>query len=113
MEEVTVHANKELNYPQQAVMQEFQAWWDDETGAGVAKDPFADPTVRGGSVFDLQPAIDSLRIVTALVSIEKHLGFNVPVNVIQRGGYNSFEEMVTDLVPKVQALYEQRKAVTE
>ena len=113
MEKITAHVNRAFAYPRQAIMQELQAWWDDETGAGAAKDPFADPPVRGGSVLDLQPAVDSLRIVTALVIIEKRLGFKVPVNVIQRGGYDSFEEMIADLVPKVQTLYEKHTASTE
>jgi acyl carrier protein len=113
MEEIAVHVNKALDYPGQAVIQKLREWWDDETGAGSANDPFSGSPIRGGSVFDLQPAVDSLRVVRALVIIENHLGFKVPVNVIQRGGYDSFEEMVTDIVPKVQALYEQRKASTE
>lgn len=113
MEEMAAHIDKALDYPGQVVIRELQTWWDDEMGAGAAKDPFADPPVRGGSVLDLQPAVDSLRIVAALVIIEKHLGFKAPVNVIQQGGYDSFEEMAADLVPKVQSLYEQRKASTE
>jgi hypothetical protein len=87
MEEIAVHVNKALDYPGQAVIQKLREWWDDETGAGSANDPFSGSPIRGG--------------------------FKVPVNVIQRGGYDSFEEMVTDIVPKVQALYEQRKASTE
>jgi len=85
------------------LIKDLQAWWDDQVGGGP-DDPFADPPPSTGTIFDVIPVIDSLGVVTALITIEKHAGFKVPPRVIRRGGYNSFDDMVSDLLPKVHAL---------
>lgn len=85
------------------LIKDLQAWWDDQVGGGP-DDPFADPAPSTGTIFDVIPVIDSLGVVTALITIEKHVGFKVPPHVIRRGGYNSFDDMVSDLLPKLQVL---------
>jgi hypothetical protein len=94
-------------YDEGAIRAELRSWWDGQVDS--ADDPFAAPKPTSGTIFDVIPVVDSLSVVTALVAIEKHVGFKVPSRVIQRGGYNSFDEMVDDLVPKVSALFERRK----
>jgi hypothetical protein len=91
-----------------AIRAELQSWWDSEVDS--SDDPFANPKLPTGTIFDVVPVVDSLSVTTALVAIEKHIGFKMPPRVIQRGGYNSFDDMVNDLIPKVGFLFEKRKS---
>lgn len=87
-----------------ALIKDLQDWWSDHVGGGP-DDPFADPAPTAtGTIFDVIPVIDSLGVVTGLLTFEKHVGFKVPPRIIRRGGYNSFDDMVSDLLPKVYAL---------
>jgi hypothetical protein len=92
-----------LGYSEEDLVDDLRTWWSDQVE--VEDDPFAEPRPpRAGTIFEVVPVIDSLGVVTALITIEKHVGFPVPARIIRRGGYGSFEEMVADLLPKVQAL---------
>lgn len=93
-------------FDEAAIRAELQAWWDDQVVN--SDDPFANPKVPAGTIFDVVPVVDSFSVTTALVAIEKHVGFKVPPRIIQRGGYDSFDEMVNDLVPKVGFLFEKK-----
>jgi hypothetical protein len=63
----------------------------------------------GGTIFEVVPIVDSLGVVTALLTIEKHVKFVVPPRIIKAGGYGSFEEMLAHLLPRVRALAIQRR----
>lgn len=89
-------------FDEEELIKDLQDWWDDQVGGGP-DDPFADPAPSTGTIFDVIPVIDSLGVVTGLITIEKHVGFKVPPRIIRRGGYNSFDAMVSDLLPKVHA----------
>jgi hypothetical protein len=99
-------------FDEAALLQDLREWWDDEVGGD---DPFAPPKPPAGTLFDALPAIDSLGVVTGLVVVEAHLPCKVPPRLIRPGGYNSFEDLVTDLMPKLRALVKhahRRKDVT-
>lgn len=98
-------AKEPLGYSEVDLINDLREWWDEE----VVGDPFAEPAASTGTIYELQPAVDSLGVVNQLVIIDKHVGFEVPPTVVRRGGYNSFEDMVVDLLPKVRALYVERK----
>ena len=95
------------DYSEASLADDLREWWDAEVGG--ADDPFADPKPISGTIFDVLPAIDSLEIVNGLLTIEKHVGFEVPSQIIRRGGYSSFEDMTSDLLPKVRAMVERRR----
>ncbi|MCE4225943.1 hypothetical protein HCU64_19510 [Methylobacterium sp. C25] len=94
-------------YSEEALLDDLRSWWDDEVGDG---DPFADPKPASGTIFDVIPTIDSLGAVNGLLTIEKHVGFEVPPRVIRPGGYASFEDMTADLLPKVRAMVARRQS---
>jgi hypothetical protein len=94
-------------YNDGAIRADLQSWWDSQVDS--QDDPFAVPKPAAGTIFDVIPVVDSLNVVTALVAIEKHVGFKIHPRVIQRGGYNSFDEMANDLIPKVGILFKNRK----
>lgn len=93
-------------YSEDALAADLRTWWDGEVGG--EDDPFADPKPASGTIFDVIPAIDSLGCVTGLLTIEKHVGFEVTSRILRRGGYTSFEDMASDLLPKVRAIVEKR-----
>lgn len=96
------------SYSEDALSADLRAWWDGEVGG--EDDPFADPKpAASGTIFDVLPAIDSLGCVNGLLTIEKHVGFEVPSRILRRGGYSSFKDMASDLLPKVRAMVERRQ----
>lgn len=95
------------HYSEDALTDDLRVWWDSEVGG--ADDPFADPKRPSDTIFDVLPAIDSLGVVNGLVTIEKHVGFEVPSRIIRSGGYSSFEDMTSDLLPKVRAMLDRRR----
>lgn len=94
-------------YSEQALIGDLRTWWDGEVGED---DPFADSKPATGTIFDVIPAIDSLGAVNGLLTIEKHVGFEVPPRIIRSGGYASFDDMTADLLPKVRAMVERHQS---
>lgn len=100
-------ASDNAGYDESALVKELKEWWDEQVSDD---DPFAESKPPAGTIFDVLPAIDSLGMVSGLVAVEKHVPFKVPVRVIRRGGYNSFDDLVSDLMPKLRTLAEKHKA---
>ena len=102
-------AVQSLGYSEDQLVKGLQKWWDEEV-TGV-DDPFAEtPPTSGtppsaGTIYEVQPAIDSLGVVRRLAIIDKHLGFDIPPSIVRRGGYYSFQDMISDLLPKISDLY--------
>jgi hypothetical protein len=84
---------------------ELEAWFEEETssidGAVIA----GAPSGTGGSIIATGPAIDSKRVVDATVITKQVLGIELPPEIIKPGGYNSCEEMITDIVPKLEKVF--------
>lgn len=103
-----------LGYSEDQLVNDLRQWWDEEVAG--ADDPFAEqpPTTdpSTGTIYELQPAVDSLGVVRRLALIDKHVGFRIPPDVVRRGGYQSFEDMITDLVPKIRDLYTKHQKKT-
>lgn len=49
-----------------------------------------------------QPVIDSLVVVELLVVIEPKVSFDLPDSLVQAGGYEGVDEVVQDLVPRIE-----------
>lgn len=84
-----------------ALLADLKTWWDEQVGKD---DPFASPKPTPGTIMDVLPPVDSLATVTALVVIEAHLPCEVPPTVIRPGGYHGFDDLVQDMLPRLQAL---------
>jgi|ERR1700722_14145981 hypothetical protein len=102
-------ASDDPSYDEAAIINDLQTWWNDQV-AGAADDPFASPAPLKGTIFDVLPAVDSLGVVSGLVTIEKHVGMKIPARIIRSGGYKDFNDLTADLLPKVKALIEKNKA---
>ena len=91
-----------LGYSEADLLNDLRTWWDEEVSS--ADDPFATSPPSSGTIFDVIPVVDSLGIVKGLLTIEEHVGFEIPPSVIQPGGYSDFDEMANHLLPKVKAM---------
>ena len=63
----------------------------------------------GGSkgVIGPQPDIDSLVVVEVLLELETQVPFELPESLVQAGGYDSVDEVVQHLMPKLQLRWNQ------
>jgi hypothetical protein len=95
-------SNAALLYSEKDLVRDLQDWWDDQVGS--ENDPFAKSDSRKGTIFEVVPVIDSLSVLSGLVTIEQHVGFTVSPEIVRPGGYTGFQDMVEDLVPKVREL---------
>jgi hypothetical protein len=93
----------DLGYSEDDLAADLREWWNDQVATD--NDPFADPLPpKAGTIFEVVPLVDSLGVVTALITIEKHVDFKVPPSVIKAGGYRSLEDMLGHLLPKIWAM---------
>jgi hypothetical protein len=54
-----------------------------------------------------QPVIDSLVVVEVLLELETQVSFELPESLVQAGGYDSIDEVVQHLMPKLQQRWNQ------
>lgn len=83
----------------------LRQWYDEET---APLDPELDTLARkgsGGSVLSGDPGINSKRVLDATFITEEVFGFELPPELIQPGGYDTFEELVSDIVPKLRDVF--------
>ncbi len=55
-----------------------------------------------GATFGPQPVIDSLVVVEVLMELEAKVPFPLPESLIRAGGYDNVDEVVADLVPRLE-----------
>jgi hypothetical protein len=90
---------------QEQLIAELQAWYLEETEAIDGSVQEATPSGDGGSIVTVRPAIDSKRVVDATLITETVLGIQLPPEIIKPGGYQTFEEMTADIVPKLKQVF--------
>jgi len=87
------------------LIEELNDWYEEET-ASIDGTVIADaPSGSGGSLIGTGAAIDSKRVVDATVATKKVLGIELPPEIIKPGGYSSLDEMISDLMPKLEKVY--------
>lgn len=87
------------------LVRELQAWFEEETAPIDGSSPPPAPAGAGGSIVGMRPAIDSKRVVDAARVTRAVLDIELPPEIIKRGGYESCEEMINDLMPKLERVY--------
>ena len=97
-------------FPEAAVRKALADWWATEAAEAAALASNT-PASKPGTPSILTPIveIDSHRVVRALLTLDEVLGFDVPTKVIQKGGYESYDEMVDDLVMKLGEIFTAKK----
>lgn len=101
-------------FPKTEVVEALKRWWAEETGShSKLPDPFAKGKGDGGTVFDVQPAVDSLRAVTVLLKLEEIVPFELKEDLIQLGGYDSLNEMIGDLIPRLEDKWNKYRSLSD
>ncbi|GJL87168.1 MAG: hypothetical protein DHS20C03_08770 [Minwuia thermotolerans] len=83
------------------LIEKLEAWFEEETEAIDGELAGGAPSGSGGSILGMRPAIDSKRVVDATVITEQVLEIELPPEIIRPGGYDSCEDMIADIVPKL------------
>jgi len=87
-------------FPEAEIRKILKDEWELQTGASSEG---GDPFLAGGGVMSVGPAMDSLRAVETLLSVEKVLPFELPDSTIRKGGYvdeNDYTEHIVNSVHK-------------
>lgn len=84
---------------------ELEAWFEKETESIDGSVASGAPAGAGGSIIGMRPAIDSKRVVDATVVTKQVLGIELPPQIIKAGGYGSCDEMIADIVPKLEKVF--------
>jgi hypothetical protein len=84
---------------------ELEDWFKEETAAIDGTVEADAPSGAGGSIIGMRPAIDSKRVVDATVVTKKVLDIGLPPQIIKAGGYASCDEMIADLIPKLEKVF--------
>ncbi|MBB4096824.1 hypothetical protein [Sphingomonas kyeonggiensis] len=87
------------------LIRELEAWFEEETAPIDGSPAPPAPAGGGGSIIGMRPAIDSKRVVDAARVTRAVLEIELPPEIIKRGGYESCEEMINDLMPKLERVY--------
>ena len=53
--------------------------------------------------------VDSLVVVSILCTVEPILGFELPDSVVRTGGYDSVDQALAQLLPRIEAQWKKRK----
>lgn len=88
-----------------ALVAALEEWFEEETAAIDGSIEAGAPSGSGGSIMGMRPAIDSKRVIDATVVTKKLLEIELPPQIIKPGGYDSCEEMIADLVPKLEKVF--------
>ena len=84
---------------------ELQIWFEKEASSIDGKIESAAPAGTGGSIVTVRTPIDSKRVLDTTLITEEVLGIELPPEIIKPGGYETFDEMVSDLVPKLRLVF--------
>jgi hypothetical protein len=90
---------------QSDLKKELKDWYEEETAAIDGSILGDAPAGSGGSIISVGPAIDSKRVVDATLITEKVLGIELPPEIIKPGGYDSYDEMIEHIVPRLEKVF--------
>lgn len=65
---------------------------------------------NGASIGGASIALDSLGVVDTLCAIEPMVGFELKESIVRSGGYDSINEAVADLMPRINRAWDRRKS---
>jgi hypothetical protein len=106
--------NPRTAFPRAQVESALRDWWDQRTGAALARRRPPEECRRlGGAVFDIQPAIGSVEAALVVLELEPLLGFEPGKNAIPGGGHNDREEFVLDITSRLESLHAKHKRANE
>jgi len=89
---------------------ELRAWWAQESADwdSVVAGGADTPSLSGG-LWDGMPTVDSKAVARTSPIFKKHLGIPLDVKLVRAGGYASIDDVIGDLVPKMEAAAQARQ----
>jgi hypothetical protein len=100
-------SESDLGYDEASLRAGLESWWDEETAESSG--PLS-VSPAAGTIFDAIPDMDSLSALKGLLTVEEHVPFEVPTKIIRRGGYHSFDDMCSHILPQIEALAREHSA---
>jgi hypothetical protein len=88
----TAKPTKSVAFPAQAIEASIREF--------LAQEGAMQAVLHGG--IGPQPTIDSLVVVEVLLELETQVPFELPESLVQAGGYDSVDDVVHHLMPKLQ-----------
>ena|SRR5438093_374320 len=95
MTDVLVATASELKDALYHWLQEACLDWDEAVNAEAGKSGEVD-------LWDDMPVVDSKTVARTSPIFEKYLGIPLDVKLIRRGGYSSIDDVLADLLPKME-----------
>src|SRR5260221_733985 len=92
-----------VGFPREEVERAMRKWWQDRLN-----DPFGPAKGKKNTLYEILPAIDSLSVTDVLLVVEEIVGFEIPVEVVKRGGYENDDEMISHLLLRIEKLHGKR-----
>jgi len=88
----------DLSAKRRALEQELRQWWqqrNEDWGSGTEEN------TADGDLWDDTPEIDSKEVAKAGSRCEKHIDGEFDPSMIREGGYDSIDDVIDHLVPKM------------
>lgn len=91
--------------PTASLREDLLVWWSEEAGDwdALVADKGQAQLPGGADLWNSMPEVDSKAVARSSPLFEKHLGVPLDLKLIRRGGYESIDAMIDDLVPKMEA----------
>ncbi len=88
-----------------SIAAELAEWWVQECTDWDAAVAGADQSSLPGGLdlWDGMPKVDSKAVARTSPIFERHFGIPLDVKLIRPGGYGSIEDVIADIVPKMEA----------
>ena len=95
-------------FPKEKVIAALNEWWASEKASEGSLSASAPKAGVKVSVLTPIIEIDSHRALNALITAETIIGAEISESNIKEGGYNSFNELIEDLVPRIEAVFNKK-----
>jgi hypothetical protein len=96
------------------LVEALRAWWKEESEDWdqLVEGPIADVPAPL-DVWDCMPTVDSKAVARSSPLFQKCLGIPLDVSLIRPGGYNTLDDMIDHLVPRMEEAAKKKTAKAE
>ena len=102
----TLEPKIQTAFPAQAIEATIRDFLAEEGAMQAALHGSSSTSTVAGAIGP-QPVIDSLVVVEVLLELETQVPFDLPESLVRAGGYDSVDEVVQHLMPKLQQRWNQ------
>ena len=93
-------------FPKAPVEKTLREWWaQQEQDQKLVADQVDELQPNGGTVFSVVPLVSSHHALSAVLAVEKIVGYEIPDSVVKRGGYQDCDEFVGHMMGKLAAYH--------